>query len=97
MTRLRPPAAPRPRAPMHAPLPPLPPPGHLMALVQAAALAVLPHGGQRGARRNAWAGMSADVTLGQARRDADRAVELARERADARAGADLRRGAARTG
>ena len=47
-------------------------------------LAVLPHGGQRSARRNAWASMSADASWARNRREADAAIERARLRARAR-------------
>ena len=57
-------------------LPALPRPTHLLALGQAALLAALPQGGQRIARRNAWAGQSADAVRGRARREADAAVAL---------------------
>ena len=46
-------------------------------LAQALLLAVLPHGGQHAARRNAWAGMSADAARGRARREAEAALALA--------------------
>ena len=36
--------------------------------------AARPHGGQRTARRNAWAGMSADAARGRARREAEAAL-----------------------
>ena len=45
-----------------------------VAGVQSLALAALPHGGQRSARRNAWASMSADAARARARRDAEAAV-----------------------
>ncbi|MCW2674116.1 MAG: hypothetical protein JWP14_2705 [Frankiales bacterium] len=47
-------------------------------------LTVLPHGGQRSARRNAWASMSADASWARNRREADAAVEGAQLRARAR-------------
>lgn len=37
-------------------------------------LIAFPHGGQRGARRNAWAGMSEDVGRSRARADVDDAL-----------------------
>ena len=43
-------------------------------------LTVLPHGGQRSARRNAWAAMSADATLARSRREAELAVAAAAAR-----------------
>lgn len=45
--------------------------------VQTFALTVLPHGGQRSARRNAWASMVDDNTRARARRDADAAMSRA--------------------
>ena len=54
-----------------------PAPVPLTRAVQALVLAVLPHGGQHTARRNAWAGMSSDAARGRARREADAAVALA--------------------
>lgn len=66
-------------------LPALPRPAHLLALGQAALLAALPQGGQRIARRNAWAGQSADAVRGRARREADAAVALAGARSYNRA------------
>ncbi len=65
-------------------LPSLPRPFHLLALGQAAVLAALPHGGQRVAHRNAWAGMSADSARGRAQREADAAVDDAVRRAETR-------------
>ena len=47
-------------------------------------LTVLPHGGQRDARRNAWAAMSADSQLARQRREADVAMDRALLRARAR-------------
>ena len=47
-------------------------------------LTVLPHGGQRDARRNAWASMSADSQLARQRREADDAMDRALLRARAR-------------
>ena len=47
-------------------------------------LTVLPHGGQRSARRNAWASMSADAAWARNRREADSALERAELRARAR-------------
>ena len=46
-------------------------------------LTSLPHGGQRTARRNAWASMSADAAMARARRDADLAMDQAHARAAA--------------
>jgi hypothetical protein len=45
-------------------------------------LTVLPHGGQRSARRNAWAAMSADAALARTRREAELAVAAAAARTD---------------
>jgi len=42
--------------------------------VQSLVVAVLPHGGQRSARRNAWASMSADHVRAKARHEADAAM-----------------------
>ena len=53
-------------------------------LLESLLLTVLPHGGQRDARRNAWAAMSADSQRARQRRDADRAMDLAVLRARAR-------------
>jgi hypothetical protein len=47
-------------------------------------LTVAPHGGQRDARRNAWAAMSADAQLARQRREADDAMARAAMRARAR-------------
>jgi hypothetical protein len=49
--------------------------------VQALALSVLPHGGQRAARRNAWSSMSSDAALARNRREADHAMARATARA----------------
>lgn len=45
--------------------------------LQSLAVAVLPHGGQRSARRNAWAAMSSDAVRARARREADLAMSRA--------------------
>jgi hypothetical protein len=45
--------------------------------LQSLALTVVPHGGQRSARRNAWAAMSADAIQSRARREAEAAVARA--------------------
>ena len=47
------------------------------SLVQDLLLTALPDGGQRVARRNAWAGMSADAARGRARREAEDALSSA--------------------
>ena len=64
------------------------------SVVQALSLVAVPHGGQRGARRNAWASMSADAALARSRREAeaamDRSVSRAATRAAHPAGSDLR-------
>lgn len=65
-------------------LPALPRPFHLLALGQAAVMAALPHGGQRIARRNAWAGTSADSARGRAQREAEAAVDAAVRRVGTR-------------
>jgi hypothetical protein len=45
--------------------------------LQSLTLLALPHGGQRTARRNAWASMSADSALARTRREAAGAMSLA--------------------
>lgn len=49
--------------------------------VQDLLLTTLPAGGQRTARRNAWAGMSANAARARARREAAEALALAAHRA----------------
>lgn len=49
--------------------------------LQGLALALLPHGGQRLARRNAWAAMSSDAALARGRREAEQALTHAVARA----------------
>lgn len=49
--------------------------------VQSLVMAVVPHGGQRSARRNAWASMSSDAVRARLRRDADLAMDRALARA----------------
>ena len=56
-----------------------------LANLESLAMTVLPHGGQRSARRNAWAAMSEDNLRAKARRDADAAMAYAVTRATARA------------
>lgn len=56
-----------------------------LATLESLALAVLPHGGQRSARRNAWASMSADVAWARHRREAEAAMGAAVDRAQRRA------------
>ena len=48
-------------------------------------LALVPHGGQRTARRNAWGAMSTDSARARARREADAAMTLALHRAQRQA------------
>lgn len=55
--------------------------GRLQSLV----LAVVPHGGQRSARANAWSAMSADAALARNRRESERALRQAAARAGTRA------------
>ena len=50
--------------------------------LQNLSLVLLPHGGQRSARRNAWASMSSDAVLARSRREADAAVAAAAARAE---------------
>ena len=47
------------------------------SLVQDLILCALPQGGQRTARRNAWAGMSADAARSRATREAEAAMAAA--------------------
>ena len=49
--------------------------------LQAVLLLASPSGGQTTARRNAWAGMSADAARGRARRQAEAALAAADARA----------------
>jgi hypothetical protein len=51
-------------------------------------LLAFPHGGQRSARSNAWAGMSADLVRSRDRSEADDALRaaIARARPDLRSG-----------
>ena len=49
--------------------------------VQSLVMAVVPHGGQRSARHNAWASMSTDAVRARARREADLAMARAQSRA----------------
>ena len=57
------------------------------SIVQELVLTVLPGGGQRTARRNAWTGMVADAARARAVREAEQAL----------AAAELRHGGRRTG
>lgn len=52
----------------------------LQHILQRAVLTALPHGGQRVARRNAWASMSADAAMARARREAEAALALVQPR-----------------
>lgn len=51
--------------------------GRTAVQLQGLALTLLPHGGQRSARRNAWSAMSADSALARSRREAEVAVAAA--------------------
>ena len=53
----------------------------IASLVQELVLAVLPAGGQRTARRNAWSGMSQDAVRARGMRDARAALAAADRRA----------------
>ncbi|MDP3711269.1 MAG: hypothetical protein Q8R60_02125 [Mycobacteriales bacterium] len=55
-------------------------PVSFLSTVQELLLQTLPHGGQRGARRNAWASMSADASMARARREAASALDAATTR-----------------
>jgi hypothetical protein len=55
--------------------------------VRALVMLALPSGGQAVARRNAWAGMSADAARGRDRRQAESALAAADVRAYAQRGA----------
>jgi hypothetical protein len=55
---------------------------HSFSRLQDLTLALLPHGGQSTARRNAWTAMSADATLARSRREAELAVAAAAARAE---------------
>jgi hypothetical protein len=61
-------------------MPLFPSPSAGLALGQALLLAVLPHGGQHTARRNAWAGMVDDAQQSRARREAAAALAAALDR-----------------
>ena len=58
-----------------------------LAALHACLLLALPDGGQATARRNAWAGMSADAARGRERRLAEAALAAADVRAYDRLGA----------
>lgn len=68
---------------------------HAADTLQSLALALLPHGGQRSARRNAWASMSSDAARARSRREAEEVMGLAAARAAAREVATAQREAAR--
>jgi hypothetical protein len=55
-----------------------------LANLESLLLTVLPHGGQRSARQNAWASMSSDASRARNRREADAAMDRALMRARAR-------------
>jgi hypothetical protein len=55
-----------------------------LATLESIVLTVMPHGGQRSARRNAWASMSSDAAWARGRRDAEAAMDRAQLRARAR-------------
>ena len=55
-----------------------------LATLESLVLTVMPHGGQRSARRNAWASMSSDAAWARNRRDAEAALDRAQLRAQAR-------------
>lgn len=57
----------------------------LTPVVRHLLMTALPAGGQRTARRNAWAGMVADAARSRAQREADLALAAATELATARA------------
>jgi hypothetical protein len=48
-----------------------------LATAQALVLTALPHGGQRSARRNAWASMASDASRARGRREAETAMSEA--------------------
>ena len=54
------------------------PASRLLPLAQSLTVLLVPHGGQHPARRNAWAGMSADAARGRDRREAEAALASAR-------------------
>jgi hypothetical protein len=56
-----------------------------LANLESLFLTVLPHGGQRSARQNAWASMSSDASRARNRREADAAMSAAMDRALLRA------------
>lgn len=56
----------------------------LVEMLESVVLRVLPSGGQRRARRNAWAAMSSDAVHARARREAAEAIARAEAAALAR-------------
>lgn len=64
----------------------------LRAAGKATLIVLLPGGGQRMARRNAWSGMSADAARRRMQREAEIAIDAAHARAHARARAGLTSG-----
>ncbi len=75
--------------PFPRPFPSLPVPSlaRSVPLTQTLLLALLPHGGQHTARRNAWSAMATDAGRARARRDAAAALVLAEARRAGAAGA----------
>ena len=61
---------------------PLPAPRSTGRRLQATALLLMPHGGQRAARQNAWRAMVDDAALARARREAVAAVAEATARSE---------------
>lgn len=61
-----------------------------LVLGQALVVAVVPHGGQRTSRRNAWASMAEDAARGRARRDAAVAIRAAELHAEVASGLVVR-------
>jgi hypothetical protein len=55
----------------------LSPLSRIATTAESVALTLLPHGGQRSARKNAWASMSQDSARARGRRDADDAMARA--------------------
>jgi predicted nucleic acid-binding Zn ribbon protein len=58
-------------------IPSFPPLGRAAGQLQRLGLTVLPSGGQRTARRNAWSALAADAATAQARREAELALQAA--------------------
>ena len=61
---------------------PLPAPRSAGRRLQETALLLMPHGGQRAARQNAWRAMVADAAVARARREAVAAVAEATARSE---------------